>query len=149
MNDAALLARHALELMDEGKLDEWEETMQPDCAFTGPGSTLHGRRAIREFVEGFKQAFPDVRHTLDSVYAAGDTVIVEVTLTATHAGPLRSPAGEIPPTGRSIRLAEAQVIELRDGKAASMRTYFDRMDMLAQLGLMSSASPAEEHNAAA
>lgn len=134
VNDPESLARSALQLMDEGRLDEWEQTMEPDCEFIAPGSTLQGRKAVREF--GFRRAFPDVRHKLESVYAVGETVIVEVTMTMTQTGPLQTPSGEIPSTGKSVRIREAQIVEMRNGKAAVLRTYFDRMEMMAQLGSM-------------
>ena len=136
MKDPESLARDALRLMDEGKLDQWEQTMEPDCELTTPGVSLRGRTAVRGFVEGFRRAFPDVRHTLDSLYTVGETVIIELTLTATRTGPLQTPNGEIPPSGKPVRLREAQVVEMTNGKAAAMRTYFDRMVMLTQLGLL-------------
>ena len=135
MPDAEALARQALQLLDEEKLEEWEQTMDPDCEFVGPGVTLQGRERVREFVEGFRTAFPDVRHTLESVYEDGDTIIIELTFAGTHAGPLRTPDGEIAPTGKRIQMRQAQLVQLRDGKAISFRSYFDRMEMMAQLGL--------------
>lgn len=63
MKDPESLARDALRLMDEGKLDQWEQTMEPDCEFTAPGVSIRGRTAVQGVVEGFRRAFPDVRHT--------------------------------------------------------------------------------------
>ena len=143
MEDLEALARRALELMDAGKLDEWERTMDPDCDFVAPGAALHGRRAVREFVAGFRQAFPDVHHTIDSLYAVGDTVLMEATFAGTHDGPLRSPAGAIPPTHRKVEIKEAQIVQVRDGLAVSVRTYFDRMAMMGQLGLLPSPAAAQ------
>jgi len=136
VSNGEMLARTALQLMDEGKYDEWEQTMEPDCVFVGPGSELHGRQAMRQFVEGFRRAFPDVQHSVESVYTSGDSVIVELTFAGTHSGPFRTPSGEIPPTGKSIRIRQAQVVEMKSGKAISIRAYFDRMQMMEQLGLV-------------
>ena len=137
MADAETTARDALKLMDEGRFDEWEETMEPECEFAGPGSSFRGRKAIRAFVEAFHTAFPDVKHTFHNVYAIGDdTVVVEYTFAGTHNGPLRTPGGDLPPTGRRVSIRSAQVVEMRDGKAVALRTYFDRMELMAQLGLL-------------
>jgi predicted ester cyclase len=135
-HDREALARYALQLLDDGELDEWEWTMTPDCELIAPGAILRGRKAIRGFVEGFRRAFPDVRHTIDSLYAVGDTVVLEATFAGTHSGTLRTPDGEIPPTGRAIRVRQAQLVTLRGGQAISIRIYFDRMEMLAQLGVL-------------
>jgi predicted ester cyclase len=134
--DGEALARNALQLMDEGRFDEWEQTMDPECEFVASSMRLQGRKAIREFVEDFHRAFPDVRHTVESIHTAGDTIILEGTFAGTHLGPLRTPDGEIPPTGKPITMHEAQLAKVRNGKAISMRSYFDRMDMMAQLGLL-------------
>ena len=136
MDGGELLARRALQLMDEGNLDEWEQTMEPDCEFIGPGVVLQGRDRVRELVEGFRVAFPDVQHTLDSVFEDADTIIIELTFAGTHNGPLRTPTGEIPPTGKRISVRQAQLVRLRGDKAVSLRSYFDRMEMMAQLGLL-------------
>jgi predicted ester cyclase len=136
MEDLTVLARRALELMDAGRLDEWAQTMDPDCEFIAPGAALRGRRAVRFFVEGFRTAFPDVHHAIDRLYVVGDAVIMEGTFGGTHSGPIRSPAGELPATHRKFELKQAQVVQVRNGLALSLRTYFDRMELMTQLGLL-------------
>ena len=73
MGDPESIARHALQLMDQGNLDEWEQTMERECEFSAPGVSFHGRAAVREFVEAFRRAFPDVRHVLDALHTVGNT----------------------------------------------------------------------------
>ena len=41
----------------------------------------------------------------------------------------------IPATGRSLTLQLCDVMEFRNGKVQSQRTYFDTGSMMAQLGL--------------
>jgi ketosteroid isomerase-like protein len=145
--DIEALARHALQLMDEGELDEWEWTMTPDCELIVPGATFHGHKEIRWFVEGFRRAFPDVRHTIDSLHVVGDTVVLEATFAGTHTGPLRTPDDEIGPTGKPIRVRQAQLVTLRNGKAVSIRTYFDRLELTEQLERAPRTSSAVERTA--
>ena len=66
----------------------------------------------------------------------GDVAIEEGTFTGTHDGVLRSPAGDIPPTGRPVCVDYIQVLRFRDGKHASFSLMFDRLLMLEQLGLV-------------
>jgi predicted ester cyclase len=114
--------------------------MAPECEFVAPGASLHGREGVRAFVEAFRTAFPDVRHTIESLRSAGDTIVFEGLFAGTHTGPLRTPGGdEIPPTGKPILVRQVQVVELRDGKAASIHTYFDRLELMGQLGLLPTA----------
>ena len=134
--DLVALARNALHLLDERRLDQWEQTMAPDAVFTGPGMVVNGREEIRRFVEGFQQAFPDVTHRTDRLLVAGDTLIMGGVFIGTHEGILRTPAGDVPPTGRRVEVREVQLVTIdRDGLAVRLDTYFDRLEMLAQLGL--------------
>jgi hypothetical protein len=55
----------------------------------------------------------------------------------TNTAPLQSPAGEIPPTGRRAELQIAEVYQMKDGKLALLRAYYDVATMLRQLGVMS------------
>jgi predicted ester cyclase len=73
--------------------------------------------------------------TIDNLIASGDVVVVEFTGRGTHTGPLVTSMGEIPATGRSLTLKLCDVVEFKDGKVASQRTYFDTGSMMAQLGL--------------
>ncbi len=49
---------------------------------------------------------------------------------------MAGPAGEIPPTGRSVVLPFCGVATRRDDRIAAVTVYLDRMTMLAQLGLL-------------
>ena len=49
---------------------------------------------------------------------------------------LKGPLGEVPPTGRVVRIAYIQVLRFRDGKHVSFNLMFDRLSMLEQLDLV-------------
>lgn len=134
--DLVALAQKALKLLDERRLDEWEQTMAPDATFVAPGAKLQGRAQIRQFVEGFHRAFPDVSHRVDRLLVAGDTLVLEGVFLGTHSGVLHTPGGDIPPTGRRVEVREAQIVTVgKDGLGVSFSTYFDRFEMMLQLGL--------------
>ena len=44
--------------------------------------------------------------------------------------------GDIPPTGRPVKVGYIQVFRFRDGKHVSFNLMFDRLLMLEQLGLV-------------
>jgi ketosteroid isomerase-like protein len=54
----------------------------------------------------------------------------------THTGPLATPAGDVPPTGKPLRLAFADVFVIRDGLIVEHHIYYDQVAFLTQLGLM-------------
>src|SRR5579872_5140231 len=73
--------------------------------------TLRGPDGYRQFVLGFADAFPESSTEVINVFATEDQVIVELIGRGTHTGPLHSPAGDIPPTGRKVDLRFCDVYQ--------------------------------------
>lgn len=103
---------------------------------------MHGLAAFHEFTRAFHAGVPDMALSLNRAYDAGDSIIVEGTFTGTHTGTLHGPDGEIPPTGRPFELEFCDLFELRDGKIAAHRIYYDQLSLFTQLGLLPAATPA-------
>ncbi|MGR6966318.1 ester cyclase [Geodermatophilus sp. URMC 61] len=101
---------------------------------------LDGGDAIVEYLISFRQAFPDLSWEARATFENADSALDEGLLVGTHTGTLSSPEGDLPPTGRSLRLRECDVITVRDGRAVSHRFYYDRMDLADQLGLTASGT---------
>lgn len=104
------------------------------------GQTFQGPDGLRQFLQGWATAFPDSRVETTTALADDVSALLEFRGRGTHGGPLQSPAGDIPPTGRSVDIPFAQVLELRDGKIARARLYFDSMTLLQQLGVVPNPS---------
>ena len=107
-----------------------------DVVFEAPGVRGLGKAACAEFFGSWFSAFPDAQVEVNNVGIFDDIAVEEGTFTGTHHGVLPGPAGDIPPTGRSLRLDYIQVIRFRDCKHSSFHLVFDRLQMLEQLGLM-------------
>jgi predicted ester cyclase len=104
---------------------------------SGVPEPVRGRRAKEEFVGGFFRAFPDLNLDLSCVLESQDHVVCEGVMRGTHDGPLVSPEGEIPPTGKGIELRIVYILRVSpEGLVEEDRTYFDNVDFLSQLGLM-------------
>lgn len=99
------------------------------------GQTLTGREGFRQFVGVFHTAFPDLAIAHERAHLAGDTAIVECTWTGTHRGPLQTPAGTIPPTGRRASSRFVEIMTWRDGKLVRLANYQDLGSWLRQLGV--------------
>ena len=85
--------------------------------------------------QGWATALPDSKATFHTALVSGNSVVLEVTWRGTHKGPLQTPDGEVPATGKTIELPACQVIEIADGKVKSMRQYFDMATIMLQLGI--------------
>jgi steroid delta-isomerase-like uncharacterized protein len=97
---------------------------------------LKGRDAIEQDAVDLLRAFPDARFALRAVLEAGETTAVEYGLSGTQTGPLASPNGEIPATGKAMSIGGAAFSRLNDrGEVVEERRYYDVASMLAQLGI--------------
>jgi steroid delta-isomerase-like uncharacterized protein len=143
----AMSAREAFEkgtdTFNAHDIDGFAEVVADDVAFEAPGGMRgEGRAACVEFYAGWFNAFPDAHVDVHGLHIVDDVAVEEGTFTGTHDGILRTPTGDIPPTGRSVSLAYIQVLRFRDGKHVSFNLMFDRLLMLEQLGLIPSPAPA-------
>ena len=100
------------------------------------GLRLAGRDAAQELWATWNEAFPDNRIDTVSVHADDRGGAQEGRLIGTHKGTLRSPAGDIPATGCSLNVRLCGIYEFDEGKVTSFHLYFDRADILTQLGMM-------------
>jgi steroid delta-isomerase-like uncharacterized protein len=106
------------------------------------GQTYDGPAGMGEYYDFWLGAFPDGRVELTNLVASGDTVVTEYTGRGTNTGPLRTPEGEIPPTGRSVELAMCDVSRVEGGKIVAARSYYDSSSLIRQLGLLPEAAGA-------
>jgi len=104
---------------------------------TPGGPRLTGREAAESIWNTYNEAFPDNRLDIIAIHADDRGGIHEGRATGTHTGTLRGPAGEIPPTGKKATVNFCGVYEFDEGKITSFHLYFDQMEMLTQLGVIS------------
>ncbi len=89
---------------------------------------------LREYMEGWARAFPDGRIEVNNLVAQGESVVAEFTGRGTHTGILRTPSGDLSPTGRRVEMPFVEIYRFRNGKIGEGRIYFDTATMMAQLG---------------
>ena len=129
------LAQRLLELTDRQDWPAREALLSPDCDVLTPSGALRGPAETTAYSKPLVGAFSDARHAIDLLAVAGDTVVVEGAWIGTHTGPLVTPDGEVPATGRTIHLPFAATMRTSGEHVTSMHVYFDQLSFLAQLGL--------------
>lgn len=135
----AEMARNLYAAFNRGDLEGALEAAADDVVvlLTPFGQTFRGKAGFKDFMGGFKQAFPDLKITVTNQVASESHVVCECSWTGTHTGPLVSPAGEIPPTGKPVAGALfCEVWEIRDGKLVHLTNYQDVSSWLRQLGIV-------------
>ncbi len=120
---------------------DWEgfvRLLREDVLWNAPDlpKPIRGREDAAERPRAFAAAFPDLRVEVRNSLGQGEWVCEEWTFHGTHRGPLMGPGGnEVPATNKEIRLNESIVWRVSGGKIREIHVYFDRLELLAQLGL--------------
>ena len=102
----------------------WDDMTQPE--------TMKGKAAGKKYFVAMTTAFPDVKATTTNAWGVGDFVIAEGTLSGTH----KAAFFGIQPTKKQINLHGLDIIQFKDGKVISGRSYGNGAEMMMQLGLM-------------
>ena len=115
--------------------------LAPACVYdeVATHQRVQGVNDILTAWRGWATALPDSNASFDHVSVSGNTVTLELTWRGTHNGPLQTPGGPLPPSGRKIEIRACQVVDVADGRVQAIRHYFDMATMLQQLGAFSAA----------
>lgn len=117
-------------VLNGSNVDALDSVIAPDYnRVAAGGQSLTGVAALKNLATGFRTAYPDFHITLDDALWANDTVYTMWTATGTNTG-----AGQIPPTGKSVKIQGASREIYKDGKMVEERAFFDAADLNQQLG---------------
>lgn len=135
--DNAALARRLYDSINARDPEAGGALIPEDCEWleVPTGIRYRGPDGWRENLAFWLGAFPDGRVEITNLVAAEDGVAVEYTGRGTNTGPLATPEGEVPATGRSVEMSFCDVWEVRSGRIAGGRSYFDLAALMGQLGL--------------
>jgi steroid delta-isomerase-like uncharacterized protein len=136
----ALIQRFVEEVFNRGNLDVVDDIYAPDYVGHTAGSpeqTL-GPEGVREFVELYRSAFPDLHTTIEDIVAEGDKVAYRWTAVGTHRGELLGVA----PSNNRVELTGITIEQIEGGKIVETYNNFDQLGMMRQIG----AIPAPEQS---
>ena len=91
-----------------------------------------------QYIPGLWAAFPDLRHTIDQQYVAGNVVTTVATARGTHRGALFG----VPPTGRPVTFLVIAVDTVQDGKIVLHHGLPDWLAILGAIGALPALAPA-------
>ena len=89
-----------------------------------------GIDAYKQFVQLYRNAFPDIHFKIEDEIADGDRVVIRWTVTGTHNGDLPG----LPRTGKAISVTGITIARLSDGKFVEAWNNWDALGMMQQLG---------------
>jgi len=98
-----------------------------------PGTTP-GREGIKQFIKIMRDAFPNIRLTIEDLIAENDKVVERVTAIGTNRGKFMG----IAPTGKQIIVPVITINRFIGGKIVERWSVSDQLTMLQQLGVIPS-----------
>jgi steroid delta-isomerase-like uncharacterized protein len=134
-------AREVMDRVTEAAFNDDREALSqlyaPDAVCETPDQgRITGRDGVLDWLLEFQKAFPDSSYEPGLEHECGNTAIDEGFFVGTNTGSLATPEGEIPPTGKSVRVRACDAATVENGVITSHRFYFDQMEFFTQLGLM-------------
>jgi predicted ester cyclase len=133
-------ARRMLEeAFGQGKVELVEEILDPDFVCYDPNSesgAVRGAETIKQEIEWFRSAVPDLAYTVEDQVAEGDKVVSRYTATGTHQGEFFGVA----PTGNRIEMSGIQ-IDRFDEESGKMVEEWPEYDLLGAMKQMGAVTP--------
>ena len=104
---------------------------------TGSPQPMKGKDALRQYLQGWFSAFPDIKITVKNRVITEEYVASELDFTGTNSGDLQlAPGATIPATGKKVNGKGTYFVHFKDGKPVEVHSYPDLAGMMMQLGLM-------------
>jgi steroid delta-isomerase-like uncharacterized protein len=133
-NNKAVVRRLLDEVWNKGNLSLVDELFTPTFEFHDASTPDLGRgpESEKKRVALYRNAFPDLRITIEDMIAEGETVVTSWTCRGTHKGVLSG----IAPTGKQITISGITVGRFAHGKIAQGYANWDALGMMQQLGVV-------------
>ena len=135
------LSRRLLdEAFNKGNIDVVDEVLT--SGFVNHDAALPeaqvGMDAAKASIGGYREAFPDIRLTIEDQFDSGDEVVTRWTARGTHQGELMG----IPATGKQATVTGITIDRIESGRIAESWTNWDTLGLMQQLGAIPAKTPA-------
>jgi steroid delta-isomerase-like uncharacterized protein len=136
VDEVVKLARKQVDAFNASDWEQLRAGLASDSRYDELGTErkIEGPEKILELFKAWKTAFPDAAGTVTSAVASGNKAALEVTWKGTHTGPLETPEGTIPASGKRQETPAAFFFTFEGDKIKESRHYFDSMTLLKQIG---------------
>lgn len=118
---------------DDAALSELRALYTDPVVINGVGFTAHDLLAR---IRAMQQAYTGLRHTLLERVDAPGRLAIAFRLRGTHAGPLTTTLGPVPPTGRDFEVRVIDILTLAEGRITQITMVADELAQLAALGVV-------------
>ena len=113
MDQAPSVVARWLSAGDSGDVEAFDDLLHRDVVVHAPrGLCTNDREAEKQVWRDAVTAMPDLRHEIQEVLAQGNVEMARVIVTGT----LRQDFAGVPGSGQSVRMDQAVIVHLDDGK---------------------------------
>jgi len=128
----AMIRRVWEEVFNKGDLAVADEIMATNYVYHGSGGQeFKGPEGFKQLITMFRTAFPDLRITVEDMFAEGDKVAHRATIRGTHKGDFMG----IAPTGKQVTIAAIVISRFVGGKEVEAWANLDQLAMMQQMGI--------------
>jgi predicted ester cyclase len=122
-------------VLDAKDLDGLRALGLSDVAFVTPDHAASGTRNFVDYLSKWTTGFPDYRLEAGPIISEGKSVAYSWVFRGTNTGPLRTDAGELPPTGKAVEVTLLGTAECDGERLDQLFMVWDQLLMMQQLGL--------------
>jgi predicted ester cyclase len=125
------------EIFGAGKYELADEILDPKAIGHDPAlpEPVKGPEGLKESARGYREAFPDLKLTVEEIVGEGDVVALRWTARGTHKADLFG----IAPTGKQATVTGITIDKYSGGKLIESWTNWDTLGLLQQLGAVPAA----------
>ena len=143
MHDENLLEENKLiarrfydECWNQGKVDRVDQLLSKDCHYRDPAfpSLAPGADSVKRHITLCRNAFPDLRFSLDDLIAERDEVVVHWTANGTHEGAFLG----IGATRKIATVGGTSIYRIKNQKIVEQFVDWNLLTLLEQLGVAAS-----------
>ncbi|GGK39587.1 hypothetical protein GCM10008955_36770 [Deinococcus malanensis] len=127
-----------IDTFSQANWDAFRDLLTPDVIYEEPSTQRRTQDADTyvQLCQGWLRALPDGRGVVLRSVHSGDTLVHEVRWEGTHNGPLDTPGGSIPPTGRWVSFEGVMWCEMKGDRIGFIRHHLDVLSLLQQIGAL-------------
>jgi steroid delta-isomerase-like uncharacterized protein len=132
----ALIRRVIDEAVNKGNLAVIDELVAGSYVYREPtAGEVRGPSGLKNLLTKYREAFPDLRMTIEEQIAEGDVVVTRWTGRGTQRGELMG----VSPTGRQVTITGVMITRISNGKIVEEWENYDALGMMRQLGAVAAA----------
>ncbi len=130
LEDNKAIVRRLYDAFSTGDLNAREDVLAPNVVDLAPKEgQAPGVEGFKERITEFRNGFPDLSLTIETIVAEGDRIAERVTVRGTHRGEFLG----APATGKQVTVDMMGFNQLADGKIVERGRIIDFFGMMQQL----------------